>query len=805
MANNVVRELITRLSFRSDMREADKYDKKLKDIEKKANKQTKDAEKRLALVGKQALAEKRVTDLQAARAKAIQDAQKRAAQLEAQRAQMRQRAADADHRRALRSQAQADRLARAARTEQANLANARRVQADAAALRAARLAEVQSRTNSRARKDEVNLQQLRSRGHMRDQAHRVAMEQSQRRAGAFELRQSALRRQELLREQRLQQLIARGHGTRAAGRAGGGLGGFFGPALAVGGGVMAAMPIMHRIDEQATAVARMNMEFSRDTELSRSSRIRDIAMTSGLNTGVLADVAYKTQRSASSIGITGMTEGRALDIAEAIATNAALSGSSPEATNAALIQLFQGIESNRLGGEELRSVMEQVPTLARTLVEQGGLKDLAELRKKSQAGEITGKFVLDALEKSLPEVRAKAGQIPITFARTFAQVSTIFNSFLLDMQRGANITGKFNDAVLGLVKSMESGVRLIVSRLGGWESATQSLVAVMGGVAIPLIAKLAFGVARFAGPMALIAIPLSLVLDSIMNFAKQFPEEWSSALKKLKDAFGYFFESVMYALGVSLKPFRDAKTTKMATIPLENVGNGVVRYKGKEYNTSDPALSQAIFADNPMIGDAVRRNGGRVRIMENGNLLAELQSKTGGAKAGFNWAEAIEKFAKSVEEFSKTITTIKDKFDQLGITMDRFLGFVNSLYKVVQAIMLLPRVMFSFLPGGDMIPGIDAAGARKQLEGILQWFVTPNAALGATPEQMRGPMAMGGLGNVTVEIKGISVPVTLAPVQGESQGDLQKRVYGAVKEGTKLGALAGVYAAGVEDTSRKSR
>ena len=66
----------------------------------------------------------------------------------------------------------------------------------------------------------------------------------------------------------------------------------------------------------------------------------------------------------------GFDSERLKGVLETVNQTVAISGSSAQAATAGLIQFSQGLASNRLGGEELRSVMEQIPPLGYAIAEQ---------------------------------------------------------------------------------------------------------------------------------------------------------------------------------------------------------------------------------------------------------------------------------------------------------------------------------------------------------------------------------------------------------------------------------------------------
>lgn len=99
----------------------------------------------------------------------------------------------------------------------------------------------------------------------------------------------------------------------------------------------------------------------------------------------------------------GVSQARLLTVTQAIGNAMAISGGSAESMKAALVQLGQGLASGTLRGEELNSIMEQTPRLAKALADGLGVTT-GELRKLGEQGALTAEQVIAALEKAGPQL-----------------------------------------------------------------------------------------------------------------------------------------------------------------------------------------------------------------------------------------------------------------------------------------------------------------------------------------------------------------------------------------------------------------
>jgi tape measure domain-containing protein len=88
---------------------------------------------------------------------------------------------------------------------------------------------------------------------------------------------------------------------------------------------------------------------------------------------------------------------------------------------AALVQLGQGLAAGTLRGEELNSVMEQTPRLARAIAD--GLNvPIGKLREIGAAGVLTAEQVIEALERSSVALAREVSGATLTFGQSLTQL-----------------------------------------------------------------------------------------------------------------------------------------------------------------------------------------------------------------------------------------------------------------------------------------------------------------------------------------------------------------------------------------------
>lgn len=111
-------------------------------------------------------------------------------------------------------------------------------------------------------------------------------------------------------------------------------------------------------------------------------------------------------------------------------------GTSTEEMKGAMRQLSQGLASGRLQGEELRSVLENLPLVAIEIAKQMGI-GLGKIRQYAKEGKISGQVVVDALS----EIEIKMEDLPQTWAMQTENLRTEWDLFLNDLSDSVNEAG----------------------------------------------------------------------------------------------------------------------------------------------------------------------------------------------------------------------------------------------------------------------------------------------------------------------------------------------------------------------------
>lgn len=135
-----------------------------------------------------------------------------------------------------------------------------------------------------------------------------------------------------------------------------------------------------------------------------------------------------------------------------------VSGSTSQEANAGIIQLTQGLASGTLRGDELRSVLEQLPFVAEIIARQLGVTR-GELRKLGEQGKISANEVVAAFQNFEDEVQEEFAKTVPTITQTFVQLG---NSIVATFSNVDSVIG-FTDVTISLVDSLRTVVDLFGS------------------------------------------------------------------------------------------------------------------------------------------------------------------------------------------------------------------------------------------------------------------------------------------------------------------------------------------------------
>ena len=140
--------------------------------------------------------------------------------------------------------------------------------------------------------------------------------------------------------------------------------------------------------------------------------------------GAYADMADLVSQLGITAGGAFGDTGELVAFAEQIQKQMAISGASGASAAAAMTQLTQGLASGVLRGEELNSVLEQTPMIAKTIADYMGVTT-GQMRELASEGAVTADVVKKAILGAAEDTDAAFKQMPMTWAQVWTQMQNI--------------------------------------------------------------------------------------------------------------------------------------------------------------------------------------------------------------------------------------------------------------------------------------------------------------------------------------------------------------------------------------------
>lgn len=190
---------------------------------------------------------------------------------------------------------------------------------------------------------------------------------------------------------------------------------------------------------------------------------------------------------------------------ETITQAISLTGPSSEEAANGLRQFNQGLSSGVLRGDEFNSVMENTPGLAKAIAagfSSAGPITTGELRKLAEEGALTGKALVEALERAGPNVAKLAQSSTDTVSKAFTRLE---NSVL-------KFVGQTNEAY-GVTALLAKGIDILSKNIG---PAIIVLTAFTALLAVGAIASAINSIAQLTGGFALLTRGITLATTAML-------------------------------------------------------------------------------------------------------------------------------------------------------------------------------------------------------------------------------------------------------------------------------------------------
>jgi tape measure domain-containing protein len=162
-------------------------------------------------------------------------------------------------------------------------------------------------------------------------------------------------------------------------------------------------------------------------------------------------------------------------IYEGFNTAVRLSGVSAEAASTAFLQLSQGLGSGTLQGDELRSVLEQMPAIAQAIAKEMDI-NVGSIKEFGSQGKITSDIIVRALDRVRTDGAGKLAESLDTPQQRVIDLQNAFQEFQIEV--GSAVA----PAVIGSIKGITEAVKEATTFVDDLKTGFSVLSAAAGGL-----------------------------------------------------------------------------------------------------------------------------------------------------------------------------------------------------------------------------------------------------------------------------------------------------------------------------------
>lgn len=221
-------------------------------------------------------------------------------------------------------------------------------------------------------------------------------------------------------------------------------------------------------------------------------------------------------RLANSAKDMGLSQQELITFTKSLNQAIALSGASATEAQAGMIQLAQGMASGVLRGDELNSVLEQLPTVADVIAKQLNVTR-GQLRKMGEDGKITADIIFDAFQNARGELEERFGKAVPTIGQSFQVLKNNVIDLVGRFDQATGASEAISRALLFVSENLDTIAKVALSAAAG--------LALVGGAASAINlarnAVLALNAAIAANPIGFLLVVLTSAITALTLFRDQ--------------------------------------------------------------------------------------------------------------------------------------------------------------------------------------------------------------------------------------------------------------------------------------------
>ena len=295
---------------------------------------------------------------------------------------------------------------------------------------------------------------------------------------------------------------------------------------------------------------------------STQDRLYAQAQNGRTNLEALTELYVKLKMSQKEVNVSSENLFRVTDL---VSKSLALSGRAGQASANGLRQFVQGLVSGKIQGEELRSILENTPYLAKVLAD--GLRvPIGALRELGAQGKLTSQAVVDAILRMSDSINKDFSKTTLTIGQSITVFENAFTRFIGQSGETSTAAGLVAAGIVFLSQNIDKLALALGVATAAWIAYRVALVAVAA-------AQTAANFLIAANPIVRFAVIIGTVVTAMILLSNN-TSSYTAILKSMGEvglaAFNYIKDGI---LG-TIEFFTNLGTT--ATSVAESITNGFV-------------------------------------------------------------------------------------------------------------------------------------------------------------------------------------------------------------------------------------
>lgn len=218
-------------------------------------------------------------------------------------------------------------------------------------------------------------------------------------------------------------------------------------------GLVTVSAAISKMDTYTGLQNRLKLVTNNQTELNKATE--DTFRIAQKTYSAWDSVLQVYQRFSDNAKTLNLTMDDTARLTETVSKAVAISGASAQAADAALVQFGQALASGTLRGEELNSVMEQTPALAKAIAQGMGIT-VGQLRTVAAEGKITSQEIVKALNNVQKDVDAMFAKTDITISQSLTLLSNELTKFVGESGKGSGAAQALSGSIQTLAGNLDT-------------------------------------------------------------------------------------------------------------------------------------------------------------------------------------------------------------------------------------------------------------------------------------------------------------------------------------------------------------